>query len=335
MIMNSLKSCTILHRLCQTRIRDCCDIFLINYNPKVNFAYFRMNKYLRNVKRYNILRNAQKLKFRSLSTPHNKRESRLDAKDVKKEIQSYIKQKQIKLKATEQKIKVCSETLRKDFVETKNKVKEKVGEVIERENIYTIPNFLCVSRILLSPYLGVLIIQAEFDIALGLLGVAAVTDLLDGWIARTWTSQSSIMGSFLDPMADKVLIATLFLSLTYADLIPLILTGLILFRDVLLVAAALAVRYKSLPPPRTVGQFFDISHATVQIKPTIISKVNTGVQLALVGSTLAAPVFHYVGHPVLQSLWYITAATTIAGGLSYILSKDTYKIIKKDNRNKK
>lgn len=57
------------------------------------------------------------------------------------------------------------------------------------------------------------------------------------------------MGSFLDPMADKVLIATLFVSLTYADLIPIPLTALIIARDVALVAAGFVIRYKSLPPP--------------------------------------------------------------------------------------
>lgn len=72
---------------------------------------------------------------------------------------------------------------------------------------------------------------------------------LDGWIARTWESQSSNLGSFLDPMADKVLIATLFLSLTYADLIPVALTGMIIARDVILVTAGFVIRYRSLPPP--------------------------------------------------------------------------------------
>lgn len=77
---------------------------------------------------------------------------------------------------------------------------------------------------------------------------------LDGWIARTWESQASKMGSFLDPMADKILIATLFLSLTYADLIPIGLTSLIIARDLLLVVAGFVIRYQSLPPP--VSNFF-------------------------------------------------------------------------------
>lgn len=72
---------------------------------------------------------------------------------------------------------------------------------------------------------------------------------LDGWIARTWKGQSTKMGSFLDPMADKVLIATLFISLTWQNLIPLPLTMLIVARDVALVIAGFVIRYMSLPPP--------------------------------------------------------------------------------------
>lgn len=48
-----------------------------------------------------------------------------------------------------------------------------------------------------------------------------------------------------------------------------------------------------------------------------------------VGSTLGAPVFHYIDHPVLQGLWVLTALSTLAAGLSYVVSKNTYKYIKK------
>ncbi|KAF5292355.1 hypothetical protein FQA39_LY03389 [Lamprigera yunnana] len=268
-----------------------------------------------------VLRNIHKLRLRSLCTTSEK--------DVRKELRSYILEKKKSLKETEKLIKQRGNVLLRDIEETKNRVKERMETIVERENVYTVPNFLCISRIVLSPYLGMLIVQAEFQFALGILGVAAVTDLLDGWIARTWESQSSKMGSFLDPMADKVLIATLFLSLTYAGLIPVALTALIIARDVLLVTAGFIIRYRSLPPPKTLSRYFDVTHATAQLAPTFISKINTGVQLLLVGSTLAAPVFHYVGHPVLQSFWYVTAVTTIAAGLSYVMSKNTYKFLKK------
>ncbi|KAH9636659.1 hypothetical protein HF086_003477 [Spodoptera exigua] len=151
---------------------------------------------------------------------------------------------------------------------------------------------------------------------------------LDGWIARNWKGQSTKMGSFLDPMADKVLVGTLFISLTYQNLIPLSLTLLIVSRDVALVIAAFVIRYMSLPPPRTLSRYFDVTHATAQLAPTFISKVNTAIQLLLVGTTLASPVFGFVDHPALQALCGVTAASTVVSAISYLVSKDTYKFLK-------
>lgn len=87
------------------------------------------------------------------------------------------------------------------------------------------------------------------QIALWLLAFAGVSDLADGWIARTWTSQASKLGSFLDPVADKLLVGTLFLSLAWVGLIPVPLTCLVVTRDIALVTAASYIRYRSLPPP--------------------------------------------------------------------------------------
>ncbi|KAK8383541.1 hypothetical protein O3P69_015774 [Scylla paramamosain] len=158
---------------------------------------------------------------------------------------------QVKVKEST-KIKEAGQDLLEDFKETRAKVKEKMDEIVERENIWTVPNLLCVSRIALSPYLCYLVLVADHQWALGLFLMAGATDMLDGWIARTFPSQASNLGSFLDPLADKVLVAMLFLSLTYMDLIPLPLTGLIIYRDVLIVGGASYVRYKSLPPPRKI-----------------------------------------------------------------------------------
>lgn len=224
--------------------------------------------------------------------------------------------------------KESGQILLKDIKEARDKVKEKMEEVVERENVLTIPNLLCISRIVISPFLGYLILQSNFLMALGVFVFASISDLLDGWIARNFESQASKMGSFLDPMADKVLIATLFLSLTYMDLIPVALTGAIITRDLCLVTAAFYVRYKSLPPPRTLSRYFDVTHATAQLSPTAISKWNTGMQLLLVASTLAAPVFSCVDHPVLHVMWYVTASTTLASAVSYLISKNTYRFLK-------
>ncbi|XP_072907435.1 cardiolipin synthase (CMP-forming) [Hemitrygon akajei] len=185
------------------------------------------------------------------------------------------------------------------------------------ENPWTIPNFLCMARIGLSPYLGYLIVEEEFNLALGLFTLAGITDLLDGYIARNWANQKSALGSALDPLADKILISVLYVSLTCAELIPAPLTVMVLLRDVVLVAAGFYIRYRTVPAPRTLSKYFNPCYATAQLKPTFISKVNTAVQLVLVAASLAAPVFHFVDSMFLRTLWYVTALTTVASGCSY------------------
>uniref|UniRef100_UPI0037E81687 cardiolipin synthase (CMP-forming) n=1 Tax=Semicossyphus pulcher TaxID=241346 RepID=UPI0037E81687 len=185
------------------------------------------------------------------------------------------------------------------------------------ENPWTIPNFLCVCRIVLAPFLGHLIIEQHFHLSLALFILAGATDLLDGYIARTWPTQKSALGSALDPLADKILISILYVSLTYAELIPALLTALVISRDIGLIAAVFWVRYKTVPPPVTLSKFFNPCYTTAQLKPTLFSKVNTAIQLCLVAASLAAPVFQYTDSVLLQCLWYVTAVTTAASGYSY------------------
>lgn len=185
------------------------------------------------------------------------------------------------------------------------------------ENPWTIPNLLCVCRIALAPVLGILITEQHFHLSLGLFALAGFTDVLDGYIARNWPSQKSALGSALDPLADKILISVLYISLTYAQLIPAPLTALVIARDVGLIAAVFYVRYKTVPPPVTLSKFFNPCYTTAQLKPTTLSKVNTAIQLFLVAASLASPVFHYTDSPLLQALWYITAVTTTVSGYSY------------------
>ena len=224
--------------------------------------------------------------------------------------------------------------LRSQILQDIKQTKRKVEEIIEKENIWTVPNLLCMGRIVTSPYLSYLILSQDYQVALWLLIIAGFSDLADGWIARTWTSQASKLGSFLDPVADKLLLGTLFLSLAWVGLVPVPLTCLVVTRDVAMVSAASYIRYKSLPPPKTLARYFDPTHATVQLAPTYISKINTVVQLAFVAGTLAAPIFHFVNHPILEGLCYVTAITTLAGGLSYLISKNTYKLLGKKTSSK-
>ncbi|XP_035703274.1 cardiolipin synthase (CMP-forming) isoform X2 [Folsomia candida] len=204
------------------------------------------------------------------------------------------------------------------------------------ENIWTIPNVLSFMRIGMAPVVAYMILNNQFGPALGVFAVAGVSDLLDGWIARVVPGQATVMGSFLDPMADKILVGTLFLSLTYVDLIPVLLTGLIIGRDAILIAFGFYIRYQSLDPPRTLQRYFNVTYPTAQLAPTLISKINTGVQLGLVGATIvsASAVLPYDVHPFLEFLWYFTATTTVVSAVGYLFAKDTVKLLRKSYPNK-
>ncbi|CAK8692587.1 cardiolipin synthase (CMP-forming)-like [Clavelina lepadiformis] len=199
---------------------------------------------------------------------------------------------------------------------------------VKRENIYTIPNLISTLRIAVTPYLGYLIINQDFSYALGLLFAAALTDVIDGQIARRWPSQQSAVGSALDPLADKILVAVVALSLTYVKVLPIALTALFVARDLILIIAVFYLRYRTCPRPITLKRYFDPSLVNTKLSPTFISKANTVLQILVIWCSAAAPVFGYLDHSLLHTLWSISAITTVASGVSYITRKDTVRILK-------
>ena len=80
------------------------------------------------------------------------------------------------------------------------------SETDKKDRIVTIPNLLCVSRIAAAPYISHLIINGNFPLACGVFVYAGATDFLDGYIARNFKNQASSLGSFLDPLSDKILV---------------------------------------------------------------------------------------------------------------------------------
>lgn len=100
---------------------------------------------------------------------------------------------------------------------TENKDNEKDPEL--HESPYTLPNALTLARIVACPFLGYAIVKGDFATATGILAVSGFTDWLDGYLARKW-NQKSVLGSVIDPMADKMLMTTLVVALTYEGLLP-------------------------------------------------------------------------------------------------------------------
>ncbi len=90
----------------------------------------------------------------------------------------------------------------------RRKVKLRFPRLNPHENIYTVPNVLTFSRLIAAPAIGYLILHDQHAWAVGLFAYAGITDLIDGWIARRWKLQT-VVGSVVDPMADKILMTVL------------------------------------------------------------------------------------------------------------------------------
>ncbi|GMS80623.1 hypothetical protein PENTCL1PPCAC_2798 [Pristionchus entomophagus] len=192
-----------------------------------------------------------------------------------------------------------------------------------RHRVFTIPNALCVFRIGMTPVIGSLVVTGSYTPALSLFVVAAITDMLDGLIARNVRGQKSLLGSVLDPVADKLLVGTLFITCTYAALIPVPLTALVLTRDVSLIVGGFYKRYQTMHPPITLSRFFDSRVSSMQIVPTLVSKVNTVLQLSVVTFALVVPIVE--AGPLMDhffsALCVSTGITTLWSGLQYASGK--------------
>ncbi|AEO57642.1 hypothetical protein MYCTH_2304036 [Thermothelomyces thermophilus ATCC 42464] len=196
-----------------------------------------------------------------------------------------------------------------------------------RENIYTIPNILTASRLVAAPFIGYCILHDYHAAALSLFAYAGITDALDGWIARRWNLKT-VVGTVIDPMADKTLMTVLTVALAMKGALPLWLAVIILGRDVGLAISAIYYRWISLPPPKTFARYWDFSLPSAEVHPTQISKYNTALQLGLMGLTTLAPVIPAVDMSMpLGILQYVVATTTIWSGASYVYSKDAVRIL--------
>ncbi|KAI8811377.1 CDP-alcohol phosphatidyltransferase-domain-containing protein, partial [Cladochytrium replicatum] len=183
------------------------------------------------------------------------------------------------------------------------------------ENILTVPNILTTLRIAFTPAIGYFIVTNNFPMAVGALAIASFTDFVDGWIARTF-DMKTVLGSVLDPAADKFLMTTLVVTLSIADLLPVPLAVLILGRDIALIMASIYVRYITLPPPKTWRRYWDVSLPTAEVHSPFISKVNTALQLALMAASITAPMFDLTHFWAMDALRLTVGVTTIWSGLS-------------------
>nr|CDS33234.1 Cardiolipin synthase [Hymenolepis microstoma] len=198
-----------------------------------------------------------------------------------------------------------------------------------QHKIITIPNILTSLRIAATPVIVSLILQSDLTSAAVLTVAAGLTDVADGYIARSFPNQRSVAGSYLDPLADKLFVSLLAISLAYTDLLPskliifrvttFLASLLILFlsRDVLILIGASYVRYLSLQQPRSLLSLVAPKERVIEMKPINSSKLNTAVQITTVVSSLLAPVFGLQNNFILPVLWLSAGLTTLYSGFGY------------------
>jgi cardiolipin synthase (CMP-forming) len=177
------------------------------------------------------------------------------------------------------------------------------AHLVDRFNPFrSAPNFLTLLRICLAPFLVVAILEGDFKVGFVLFVAAGLTDALDGLLARV-LKQRSMLGHYLDPVADKLLLSTLFLVLLHTGLMPVTVTVLVFGRDVgiLLVAAILYA-----------------AAGRREFHPSIYGKANTLAQIAAVAAVLLGQLTPaaWVGYCRRFAL-DATILLTVASGLHY------------------
>lgn len=217
-------------------------------------------------------------------------------------------------------------------------------------SFWTIPNIITISRITSTPLIGYCMMTNKLVPGFCLFAYSCVSDFIDGYVARKYNIKS-VVGTILDPMADKLLILVMTCSLSFPpgpQLIPIAIAGLIIGRDILLAVFSGYYRYSSMLhcySRVTWKSYWNfISYPSAEVKPTMISKCNTMLQMIYLGWAIVLMTMNSGKYSeknkiekdssrswwdvAFRNLGYLVGATTVASGGSYIVNKNTVKYLK-------
>ena len=166
-----------------------------------------------------------------------------------------------------------------------------------------LPNFISLARLLSVPLIVWMILNGWMMLALWASVAAGLSDAVDGFLAKRLACRTTL-GVYLDPIADKVLLVSLFLALGAQGHFPMWLVILVVFRDLLIVGGALLTHTFNLNP--------------VPIEPLKVGKLNTLLQIVLSVEVLARVAYGIPDHGLNTALVYAVAATTLASGTGYV-----------------
>lgn len=167
-----------------------------------------------------------------------------------------------------------------------------------------IPNIICVLRIFLVVPIVITLRDGDFAVALILIFVAGFSDGLDGFLAKRFDWRTRL-GGILDPLADKLLLVTVMLTLTSLGLVPVWLTVVVIGRDVVIIGGAIAYNW-------LIG--------LVKPAPTIVSKINTMFQLLYIVLVIAQQAFAWPLSITIIMVGTGVFCTSAVSGLDYVMS---------------
>jgi len=174
--------------------------------------------------------------------------------------------------------------------------------------MHHIPNIISILRIILVLPIAYLLLNEAWVQALTLIFIAGISDALDGFLARTFYWQSEL-GSILDPIADKLLLVIIFITLAYRDVIPNWLAFLVIARDVLILGGAISYQWLT---------------ENLKIEPLLSSKINTALQIVFV----LALMYHLAISPLPQTFMFSLQALVVImvmySGFKYVVCWTSY-----------
>ena len=167
-----------------------------------------------------------------------------------------------------------------------------------------IPNIISFCRLVSAPLAVWLIINQYYTSAFWIFLTAGVSDAVDGYIAKRFKLQTKL-GRFLDPIADKALLVSVFVTLGQMDQIDVWLVILIVFRDALILCGAI---------------LYHLLYENLTMQPLLISKINTTAQFILAVVVMGMSAFDLTDELGIIVLTYFVAGTTIASGATYVIT---------------
>ena len=159
----------------------------------------------------------------------------------------------------------------------------------------SIPNIITLGRIMLVPIIVWAIVSSQMEVAFGVFLIAGISDAVDGFLAKRF-GMSTELGAYLDPLADKAMLVSIYVALGITDAVPRWLVILVVSRDIMIVSAVILSWLVDKPVP---------------LKPLGVSKLNTVAQISLACVVMAAVGFEFDASLAVMALTAVVTALTL------------------------